>query len=301
MRGAITTAVAVDMVFGEPPSSLHPTVAMGRVISAGRARRTSASPKRSLVEGATTIAIGAIATAVAGSVAQRVVARAPRRMQRILEGALLKPALSIRDLLRAARSVEHALERRQLRRARELLSWHLVSRDTSRLSASGGAAAAIESVAENVTDGLVAPLFWYRTGGLPAAYVFRLVNTADAMIGYRTHDLEWFGKTAARLDDLLAFVPARVSAVLIASAAAIAGESGRASLRRAVLDAENTASPNAGWPMAAMAGSLGIRLEKVDHYVLNRDARSPRASDIRRARRVVLAAAGLATLIAEVG
>jgi adenosylcobinamide-phosphate synthase len=230
----------------------------------------------------------------------RLLDRSPGKTRCLLEGAALKPALSVRDLLRAAKSVEIALERGRLKRARELLARHLVSRDTARLSANGVAAAAIESVAENFNDGVVAPLFWYRAGGLPAAYVFRFVNTADAMIGYRSPDLEWYGKTAARLDDLLAFVPARLSAALIAAAAPIVGESGGAALLRAVVDAENTSSPNAGWPMAAMAGALGVRLEKNHHYVLNRDARLPEAADIRRARHVVLAASGLAAVLAEV-
>jgi adenosylcobinamide-phosphate synthase len=130
--------------------------------------------------------------------------------------------------------------------------------------------------------------------------VFRFVNTADAMIGYRTQDLEWFGKTAARLDDLLAFVPARLSALLIAMSASAIGEAGGSALVRAVLDSSNTSSPNAGWPMAAMAGALSVRLEKVDHYVLNTTAHAPNAADIRRARRTILVATGLAALLAEV-
>lgn len=299
MRGAIAAAVSVDIAFGEPLSSFHPTVAMGRVVSAARSQRTTNAPRRSLVEGAMTVAIGAIATGVAAAFVHGMVERCPRRVRDLAEGVALKPALSVRDLLRAAKSVESALERGRLRRARELLSWHLVSRDTSRLSASGVAAAAIESLAENFNDGLVAPLFWYRAGGLPAAYVFRFINTADAMIGYRTSALEWFGKTAARLDDLLAFVPARLSAALLITGAPLVGESGGQALLRALMDAENTASPNAGWPMAAMAGALGVRLEKAGHYVLNDEARPPETADIRRARHVVLMASGLATLLAE--
>ena len=300
MRGASFFAIGADLSLGEPPSSMHPTVGMGRLVSAGRSRRTSTAPRKSLIEGAATVAVGAIATAVTATVVQRLISRAPKPIRAIAEGAALKPALAVRDLLRAAQSVETALERGRLNRARDLLAWHLVSRDTSDLSASGVAAAAIESVAENFNDGLVAPLFWYRTGGLPAAYVFRFVNTADAMIGYRSADLEWFGKTAARLDDLLAFAPARIAAILIAVAAATTGDSGGHAILRALLDAENTASPNAGWPMAAMAGALGVRLEKVDHYVLNKPARLPRAADIRRARRIVMTASMFATLFAEI-
>ena len=167
------------------------------------------------------------------------------------------------------------------------------------LDASGVAAAAIESVAENFNDGLVAPLLANRVAGLGGAYVFRFVNTADAMLGYHTPELEWFGKAAARLDDALAFVPARCSALLIACAALLTGDFAMDALSVAAADADVTASPNAGWPMAAMAGALGVRLEKHGHYRLNAPARAPRARDIRRARRIVLVASILATAAAD--
>jgi adenosylcobinamide-phosphate synthase len=226
----------------------------------------------------------------------------------IAGGALLKPALSLRALLAAGHEVEDALRRGALADARRLLAWHLVSRDTSQLSASEVAGAAIESLAENLSDGFVAPVVWHAALGLPGAYVHRFVNTADAMLGYRTPELEWFGKAAARTDDALNLVPARLTALLVALAAPLGGGSTCAAFRIARADGWRPASPNAGWPMAAMAGALGVRLDKraprtgarprraAFLYVLHATGRAPAVPDLARARRIVGAAAGLAVL-----
>jgi len=300
MRGPGVTALAIDLLAGEPPASLHPTIAMGNWIARGRSRRRTLGPSASFAEGAAVVAGGAVLVALTADVADRLTAALPGSLRSVARAAALKPAFSVRALLDAAAQVERALVRGHLTRARALLSWHLVSRDTSTLDASAVAAATIESVAENFNDGFVAPLMAFRVGGLAGAYLFRFVNTADAMLGYRTPELEWFGKTAARLDDALAYVPARCAATLIALASLITGDSFRDAARVMLNDADATASPNAGWPMAAMAGALGVRLEKHGHYRLNAPARSPRARDIRRARRIVLVGSVLAALATEV-
>lgn len=300
MPGYGVTALAIDLLAGEPPAGIHPTIGMGQWIARGRSRRRTFEPSASLVEGAMVVASGAAVVASIAFVADRLTRSLPGGMRRVARAAALKPALSVRALLDAAAQVEHALAGGHLVRARELLSWHLVSRVTSTLDASDVAAATIESVAENFNDGVVAPLMAFRAGGLAGAYLFRFVNTADAMLGYRTPELEWFGKAAARLDDALAYVPARCAAVLIALAALVTGESFRGATRVMLNDADATASPNAGWPMAAMAGALGVRLEKHGHYRLNAPARAPRARDIRRARRIVLVGSVLAALATEV-
>lgn len=216
-----------------------------------------------------------------------------------IEGALLKPSLSLRALLDAGMQVERALWAGELSEARRLLAWHLVSRDTTSLSASEVAGAAIESLAENLSDGLVAPLLAYAAGGLPAAYVYRFINTADAMLGYRTSELEWFGKAAARTDDALNLAPARITAALIALAARSGGGSSRAAARIALRDHARTASPNAGWPMAAMAGALGVRLDKRAAYTLHAQGTAPSWSDIARTRRIVTTASIAACALAE--
>ncbi len=295
-------AVAVDVLFGEPPTALHPTGWMGTAIGGARRRhaRRPRPPAASLVAGALALGTGVAGVALVARAADAGASRRGARARAALGGSLLKPALSLRALLGAALDVERALRRGDVPEARRLLAWHLVSRDTSTLTSSEVAGAAIESLAENLSDGLVAPLVWYAVGGLPAAYAYRFVNTADAMLGYRTPELEWFGKSAARLDDAMNLVPARLAAACIALAAPAAGGSARAARRVALADARRTPSPNAGWPMAAMAGALGVRLDKRASrgaepvYVLHESGRAPTVRDLANARGVVMAASGLA-------
>ena len=154
-----------------------------------------------------------------------------------------------------------------------------MSRDARDLDASEVAGATIESVAENLSDGVIAPWLWYAIGGLPAAWAYRAANTLDAMWGYR--DERWLdlGAAAARTDDALNLAPARVTALALCAAAASHGDGARA-VRHWRLDAGKTASPNAGHPMAAMAGALGVRLGKRGDYVLGDGLRAPRHEDI---------------------
>ena len=137
----------------------------------------------------------------------------------------------------------------------------IVGRDVARLNEAGVARAAIESLAENFSDGIVAPAFWLALGGLPGGVCYKAINTADSMIGHRTQRHEAFGFAAAKLDDLVNFCPARLSAVFVVIAACFAPEaSPRAALRTMRRDARGHNSPNAGWPEAAFAGALGLRL-----------------------------------------
>lgn len=304
-RGAAALALLLDRL-GEPPPPLHPTVWMGRWIGAARASRRSRTPLASFLEGGAAVAAGAALAALAGSGAERSL-RAGANGRALRTGipgllgraALLKPALSLRALTSAGAEVERALRAGELEEARRLLAWHLVSRDTAALTDAEVAAATIESLAENLNDAVVAPLLAFRVGGLPAAYLHRFVNTADAMLGYRTEELEHYGKLAARADDVLGWIPARISALLVALAAPAAGGDPRAALAVARSEAPRTDSPNAGWPMAAMAGALGVRLAKRGAYELNAGGREPRVDDITRARRIVTGAATLAALGVE--
>jgi adenosylcobinamide-phosphate synthase len=197
---------------------------------------------------------------------------------RLIAGAwLLKTCFAYRALEAAAGAVAEPLAADDLPAAREALL-ALVSRDRSKLGESLVSAAVVESLAENLNDGFVAPLLAYAFGGLPAAVFYRASNTADSMIGYRG-EYEHLGKAAARLDDALSFVPARLTALLILAAS---GASLRGAWRALVRDYDKTPSPNAGWPMAAAAGALEISLRKPDSYCLNETAREPTAEDIYR-------------------
>ncbi len=195
-------------------------------------------------------------------------ARTVERRTGWLTGLALKQALAHRALDRAVAQVEEALRAGALDQARSHLGHHLVSRDTRELSPEEVAMAAVESLAENLNDSLVAPLFWWEVAGLPGAWGYRAVNTADAMWGYRCPRYEWFGKLAARLDDLLNWVPARLTAALIWGVAACQGAGSRTwhTWRR---ESGRTPSPNAGHPMAAMAGALGVSLSKPGVYTLH--------------------------------
>ena len=271
---AVLLALALDCL-GEPPTRVHPVAWMGILLGWMRRRWRGQMAGTQLAEGALNWGVGAGLAACAGGLASR--------WPWYVQGAVLKTLMSRRALYGAVAEVGTALEAGDLEGARRLLSWHLVSRDTRELSTSEMAAAAIESLSENLSDSVVAPLLAFQLGGLPLAAAYRLTNTADAMWGYRTPELEYAGKAAAMADDLLNLAPARLTAVCAVAAACLAGMDTQAAWKVWKRDARLTSSPNAGHPMSAFAGALGLRLEKRGQYVLNPDGREPDAGDIGRA------------------
>jgi adenosylcobinamide-phosphate synthase len=214
----------------------------------------------------------------------------------LVDALALKTTVSLRALAGAARQVARALERRDLGAARDAVGIHLVSRPTAALDESHIASAAIESVAENLTDSIIAPSFFFLACGLPGAFAYRAINTADAMIGYRAGLLEHFGKVAARLDDVLNFMAARMAALAIVIAAGLIGRDARGALTTMWRHHGRTASPNAGWTMAAMAGALGVSLEKPGAYHLGA-GRFPDAGDIEAAIKVMTAASAISLIV----
>jgi adenosylcobinamide-phosphate synthase len=261
----ILVALALDVTLGEPPAAVHPVVWIGKAIE----RVAAGAPRghaRQLLHGAIHAALLAGLAAMAGAVVARLAAAFPAPLATLTEAAILKTAFSLRGLTDAAHRVEADLDAGNVEAAR-IDARALVSRDTRALDRTLLASAAVESVAENAADSVVAPLLYYVGGGLPAALAYRAVNTLDAMIGYRGEH-EFNGKAPARLDDLLNFVPARLTAALLLAGAALAGGNLSTAWRVLRRDAGLTASPNAGWPMSAMAGALGVRLEKPGHYRL---------------------------------
>jgi adenosylcobinamide-phosphate synthase len=291
----VALAVALDLATGEPPARWHPVVWLGRAL--GRAERRA--PGRSVADG-----VAAVLAVTAGAwAAARLAAAMTRRLGWpgvVLEALALKPAFALRRLAEAAGRVESALRAGDLPAARGHVGRDLVSRPTADLTVDEVASAAIESVAENLVDSVAAPVLAYAAGGLPAAWAYRAVNTADAMWGYRDARYERFGKAAARLDDALNLVPARLGAATLAAGAVLAGEDGRGAARMAWGQHGRTASPNAGWPMAAMAGALRVGLAKRGAYRLG-DAALPSSPDaIRRARRIFGWAAAI-TMVVAVG
>jgi len=287
LAGAVLVALALDLLFGEPPARLHPVVAMGRYLGAvgRRVSRAAAAVPRPGAEfwlGALGWCVGAALVVALAWVAGWAMQDLHSLSQAALLGALLKPMLSWRMLRDEVRAVEAALAE-SLDGGRQRVGW-LVSRDVTALSETQVREAAVATLAENLNDSVVAPVFWFAVAGLPGATLYRFANTADAMWGYRGlrggRYWEWAGKWAARADDVLSWVPARITALLLV----LAG--GGQSLARLRQEARRTPSPNSGWPMAAMAIALGVRLGKPGVYVLNPDGEAPGVQHTQRALRL---------------
>lgn len=288
-------AGGLDML-GEPPAAWHPVVWYGELIR----YLEQAVPQRHLSQFLYGIAMlvlvapiavlpalgmHALAQQVQEGLAQRGYPRLGILWSALLEGVSLKPFLALRMLAEAGSRVRHALEQADLPAARHALRC-LVSRDCSQLTAELAAAAAIESLAENLSDSLVAPLFYYVLFGVPGAAAYRLFNTFDSMVGYHGRH-EYLGKAAARLDDVLNLVPARLTALLVIVLAPLFGGNRLAAWRIWRRDARKTESPNAGHPMAAAAGALGLQLEKVNHYILGDAKQAATSQHIRQAEQMV--------------
>jgi adenosylcobinamide-phosphate synthase len=295
---ALALAFVWDRLGGEPPAAVHPVVWLGRLIGALARAAGRGAPSRDLVCG-----LGiAVIVPLLGWWLTRVVLLGLGEtpwLRLAVSVWLLKSTFALQGLGKAALVVHDAIEAGDLPAARVGLR-SLCSRDASALDEAELAAAAIESVAENASDSVVAPLFFYVLFGLPGAMAYRAANTADAMIGYRGA-YEYLGKAAARLDDLLNVIPARLTAALLLAAGAVHGCDVRAGWRIWRRDGGKTESPNAGRPMATMAGLLGVRLEKSGCYALGDPGRPVDAPLIRRAVRVVRTAGLIALAVAAQG
>jgi len=294
-RRVLLLALALDATLGEPPSGLHPVVWMGTAINC-LGRRAPASPTSQLLHGACQAATVAGGTFAAAVLAVYGVRRLPESLATIAEACLLKSMVSVRALIVAARSVASALATDDLPAARSEVR-ALVSRPAAELSAPLLVGAAVESVAENAIDSIVAPVLYYAIAGVPGAALYRAVNTLDAMVGYRG-DYEYLGKVAARTDDLLNLVPARLGTLLLIAAAAMVGADARRALATLRTDRGLTASPNAGWPMSAMAGALGVRLEKPGTYCLGGAFAAPHTATIEHAIEILVATTVLLAMVA---
>jgi len=276
---AVVVAFALDWLFGEPPACVHPVVWMGKALGAMGAPWPSRSPSSQFLRGAVAWIVGGGAVLAIAALVVPMLRSLPQHppwtlvAQVLILGVLLKPLLAWRMLREEVAGVECALAA-GVEEGRKQLS-RLVSRDTRRLSVGEVRQSALESLAENLNDSLVAPLFWFSLGGLPAAALYRFANTADAMWGYRDR-WEWAGKWSARADDLLSYLPARLTALLLALAA-------RHSLSGLKEVARATPSPNSGWPMGMLALALGVRLSKPGVYALNAEGSEPDTADAERA------------------
>ncbi|MBW6517227.1 MAG: cobalamin biosynthesis protein [ANME-2 cluster archaeon] len=277
-------AFIMDISFGEPPGIVHPVVWMGRFITVLqdlplKDRRVLGILIVVVITG-TSLLVGMLVVLIASSIHETAAL--------LVMAYFLKSTFSIRMLLNTSRHIMNLLRSGNKDEARKALK-ALVSRDTANLDEHQMASAVVESISENFVDGVLSPVLFYLILGLPGALAYKAVNTLDSMIGYRNKEFIEMGRPSARLDDVLNWIPARLSLVLISAAALVTG-SFRGAVKICLRDNSRTSSPNSGWPMAAAAGALGVRLEKPGHYILGEELRSPEAVDIEQAARLVGAA-----------
>ncbi|MBW0158040.1 adenosylcobinamide-phosphate synthase CbiB [Sedimentimonas flavescens] len=305
----ILVAIGCDLAFGWPNALYarigHPVTWIGALIGWLDRSWNREGPARRLRG----VAAALLVIGLTGGIALAVQLALPQGWPGILLGGILAwPLVALRSMHDHVVAVARPLVAGDLPAARHAVSM-IVGRDPSRLDEAGVARAALESLAENSSDGIVAPLFWGVVAGLPGIAAYKAINTLDSMIGHRTPRHEEFGWASARIDDLVNLIPARLSGLLFALAS---GRAGRA-LACMMRDARHHRSPNAGWPEAAMAGALGVRLSGPRIYAdrvaeepwVNGACPDPRAVDLDRGlalyRRTMLGLTALIGALAVLG
>jgi adenosylcobinamide-phosphate synthase len=293
----LAAAWLLDWLVGEPPARLHPVVWMGNVIAPLRRMQPRAPALELWLGGAYALAVVA---GFAGAAWLLVRLLAPWPAARLaLETYVLWSCFALKGLLLAGREMQRALAARDLPRARQALT-SLCSRDPSQLSERELCGATIESITENTSDSVVAPLLYFALLGVPGAVAYRAANTLDAMVGYHGR-FEYLGKLAARLDDALNLLPARLTALTLWCSGALLSLSPGLGGRVWWRDHARTESPNAGHVMAMAAGLLGVRLDKRDAYVLGSELKEPDAAALTQALRLVSLSGWLFALALALG
>ena len=303
----VLAALLIDAATGDPPWLYrrvpHPVAMLGTLAGLAERLLYAPSPRWLCVLGgaATVVVVAGAGVAAAWSIERFLVEG--RTQGWVLEAVVASTLLAFRGLHDHARAVARGLEK-SLAAGREAVG-HIVGRDTGALDEAGVARGAVESVAENFSDGVVAPLFWYAVAGLPGLFAYKAVNTLDSMIGYRTERYRHFGTAAARLDDLAGFLPARLAGLYLVAAACLlpAADGGRA-WRVMLRDARKHRSPNAGWQEAAVAGALDVAIagprryphETVDDAWMGDGRARLGAADVVRCLHLYLAAGALVAL-----
>lgn len=293
-------ALGIEALVGYPLWLLgkigHPVVWIGALIA--QAERIWNNDKLSFatrrLNGVLALATVLLATLAVSVLVVVVVSYLPSLLSLLILALIASTLLAQRSLDEHVRSVAEALETGDLAEGRKAVA-SIVGRDPAKLDEAGVARAAIESLSENFSDGIVAPTFWLAIGGLPAIAIYKAINTADSMIGHKSERYLAFGWAAARLDDLANLPGSRLAALLLTAAAAIVPDGAwRIALETVKRDAKKHRSPNAGWPEAAMAGALGFKLNgpryyggelRDDHWTGDGRA-NLNATDIRRALRL---------------
>lgn len=255
-------AACLDLLVGDPESMPHPVRWLGSLIERIERRTYDAYPGAA---GGAVLALSVLAVSLGCATLVMRAARRSRFAGLAAGSLLIYYSISFRQLIETALEVRRLLEGADLEGARRMVGI-LVGRDTAPLDEADVVRAVVESVAENASDGVTAPALYAVACGPVAAFAYRVVNTLDSMVGYRDGKYESFGTASARLDDAANLVPARLTAATLLLAGALRGGGAREAARLVLRDAPKHESPNAGWPEAAMAGLLGVRLGGVDYF-----------------------------------
>ena len=304
---AIFFGFLLDLAFGDPRWLAHPVVGMGRTITWAEKRLRAAfpdTPQGRRRAGAVLAAALPLVTLVLSCGVLWLAHLVDWQLRLILETLMCYQALATCELRRQTLVVGQRLEEGDLPAARTAVSM-VVGRDTACLDEAGVTRAAVETVAENAADGVIAPLFYMALGGGPLALAYKAVNTMDSMIGYKNDKYLDFGRAAARLDDVCNFVPSRLAALLMVCVCPFLGFDAGGAWRIWRRDWSLSTSPNSGQTEAACAGALGLRLlgdafyfgKLVHKPAVGDDARAIEVADIARANRLMLAASAAMLLL----
>ena len=259
---AVLGGFVLDAIFGDPAWLPHPVVLMGKAITALEKRLRTQFPKTpqgELCGGAVLAAVLPVGTFLITALVCRLAAALHPLAELAVQMFWCAQALAARGLVQESCNVYKELQKQDLPAARKAVA-RIVGRDTQNLTAEGVTKAAVETVAENASDGVIAPLLYMLLGGAPLALTYKAINTMDSMIGYKNEKYQYFGTAAARLDDAANYIPARLSAWLMIGAAGILGLDWRNAIRIYQRDRHNHKSPNAAQTESVMAGALDIRL-----------------------------------------
>lgn len=300
---AVLGGFVLDAIFGDPAWLPHPVVLMGKAITALEKRLRAQfpqTPQGELCGGAVLAAVLPVGTFLITALVCRLAAALHPLAGLAVQMFWCAQALAAKGLAQESRNVYKELQKQDLPAARKAVA-RIVGRDTQNLTAEGVTKAAVETVAENASDGVIAPLLYMLLGGAPLALCYKAVNTMDSMVGYKNERYLYFGRAAAKLDDAANYLPARMAALLLAGAAALTGQNARGALRIWRRDRRSHASPNSAQTEAVMAGALGVQLAGPASYfgklyekpTIGDALRPVEPGDILRANRMLYAAGTL--------
>jgi len=261
-------AFLIDMTVGEFPDRIHPTVGMGKIIAYFKPKIRSESPRvetaNGVLLGLSVILLFAVPAYLIIFLVQYFFGWIPYI---VVSAIVLKSTFALKCMRRYTVPIADAIKKGDCSKARQLLPY-IVRRDPTGLSERHMISAAVESIAESTTDGVTSPFFYFALFGVPGAVAYRVINTLDSMLGYKDEKHGNIGWFSASIDTIANYVPARLTATLMTLAALFLGENWKESRRILQRDKRNTASLNAGWTLAAMAGALSVQLEKLGFYKL---------------------------------